>query len=84
MPSTYRPSNPDHNYYDRGIYLIMLIVSGHTHLISHFVTDSVAVLGHESSHNPVCLLLILVDSFACQKTPFFLPSSKPLRIKLFS
>ena len=55
MPSAYRPRNPGHDYYGRGTYLITLVVSGRAHLLSHFVTDSVAdsvaVLGHESSES---------------------------------
>ena len=52
MPSTYRPRNPGHDYYGRGTYLITLVVSGRTHLLSNFVTD----FGHEASHNPVAVL----------------------------
>ncbi len=52
MPSSYRPRNPGHDYYGRGIYLITLVVSGRAHLLSHFATD----LGHEASHNPVAVL----------------------------
>ena len=63
MPSTYRPRNPGHDYYGRGTYLITLVVSGRAHLLSHFVTDSVAdsvaVLGHESSESSRAPMAVL-------------------------
>ncbi len=63
MPSTYRPRNPGHDYYGRGIYLITLVVSDRAHLLSHFVTDSVAdsvaVLGHESSESSRAPMAVL-------------------------
>ena len=34
MTSAYRPRNPGHDYYGRGIYLITLVVSGRAHLLS--------------------------------------------------
>ena len=33
--SSYRPRNPGHDYYGRGIYLITLVVSGREHLLAH-------------------------------------------------
>ena len=63
MPSSYRPRNPGHDYYGRGTYLITLVVSGRAHLLSHFVTDSVAdsvaVLGHESSESSRAPMAVL-------------------------
>lgn len=46
---SYRPRNAGHDYYGRGTYLITLVVSGRERLLSHFVTDSVTDLGHESA-----------------------------------
>lgn len=36
--SSYRPRNPGHDYYGRGIYLITLVVSGREHLLAQFIT----------------------------------------------
>ena len=41
--SAYRPRNPGHNYYGRGVYLITRVVCGRESLLSKFVTE----LGHE-------------------------------------
>lgn len=37
--SAYRPRNPGHDYYGRGVYLITLVVSGREPLLSRFVTE---------------------------------------------
>lgn len=43
ITTAYRPRNPGHDYYGRGVYLITLVVSNREPLLSKFVT----VLGHE-------------------------------------
>ena len=43
ITSAYRPHNPGHDYYGRGVYLITLVVSGREPLLSKFATE----LGHE-------------------------------------
>jgi len=42
--TTYRPRNPGHDYYDRGTYLITLVVSERRPLLASFVTEP----GHET------------------------------------
>ena len=46
--SSYRPRNAGHDYYGRGTYLITLVVSGREQLLSHFVSESVTVLGRKA------------------------------------
>ncbi len=52
MPvSPYRPRNPGHDYYGRGVYLVTLVVSGRQPLLSSFA----AVLGREERLVPTPL-----------------------------
>ena len=39
--STYRPRNPGHNYYGRGVYLVTLVISGREPLFGHLSGDAV-------------------------------------------
>ena len=36
---SYRPRNPGHDYYGRGVYLVTLVVTGRQPLLSSFATD---------------------------------------------
>lgn len=47
---SYRPHDPGHNYYDRGIYLITLVVSGRQPLLSSLNMDA---------HNPASICTAL-------------------------
>ena len=39
--STYRPRNPGHDYYGRGVYLVTLVISGREPLFGHLSGDTV-------------------------------------------
>lgn len=39
--STYRPRNPGHDYYGRGVYLVTLVISGREPLFGHLSGDAV-------------------------------------------
>ena len=62
ITSAYRPRNPGHDYYGRGVYLITLVVSNREPLLSKFATE----LGHEK-----IVLTTLGDAvlYAWRQTP---------------
>lgn len=49
MPvSPYRPRNPGHDYYCRGVYLVTLVVSGRQPLLSTFAAEICSFEGEAS------------------------------------
>ena len=64
MPvSPYRPRNPGHDYYGRGVYLVTLVVSGRQPLLSTFAAD----FGREESLFPTPLGEAVLQAW--QQTP---------------
>ena len=69
MSSSYRPRNPGHDYYGRGVYLVTLVVGNREPLLSQFVTGQpnfVTDIGHKKlSLTPPLARLYSGHGFRC-------------------
>jgi hypothetical protein len=48
--STYRPRNPGHDYYGRGVYLVTLVISGREPLFGHMSGISYHPFAKRANH----------------------------------